>query len=222
MCTWHKQSISLHFTIYFLNSCTNSVADIKVKSCGVNREYKVKISFQRTNLPDSRSVLYFFFFFLGNFLRILTCNKMTGGQRGAQGHSPNSLFSLCFSDSSCNWVSSTVSWDREAQQCRRESTWEQERGCGGKVKRPACVLRLNAVLPYFNIEQSVCRNRQSCAGLTHNLVRDQQNIDISEQNHKVHKTLVKVWVKTVRGPFKYLPKMSADGQGHTEEVINQR
>lgn len=145
-----------------------------------------------------------------------------GGQRGAQGHSPNSLFSLCFSDSSCSWVSSTVSWAREAQQCRRESTCEQERGCGGKVKRPACVLRLNAVLPYFNTEQSVCRNRQSCAGLTHNLVRDQQNTDISEQNHKVHKTLGKVWVKTVRRPFKYLPEMSADGQGHTEEVINQR
>lgn len=180
MWTQQRQNMSLHFTIFFLNFCTNSVADIKVKLSGVNRDYKVK----KDKLLDSKSPEFkvSFVVFCRKF-HPLTFNKMTGGQRGAQGLSPNSFFSLFFSDSSCNWVSSTVSWAREAQQCKRESTCEQERGCGGKVKRPASVLRLNALLPYFNTEQSVCRNRQSCAGLTH-LVRDQQNTDISEQNHK--------------------------------------
>lgn len=125
-------------------------------------------------------------------LKMSNANKVTSGQ--GEGHSPSRSFSLCFSDSSRIWVSSAVLWAREAQQWRRERASEQERGCWGKVRCPACVLTLSTVLLYSNTEQSVCRNRQSCAGLTHNLVKDQQNTDISDQNHKVHRKLGKVWV----------------------------
>lgn len=139
-----------------------------------------------------------------------------------QGHSPNSSFSWCFSQMSCIWVSSAVLRARKAQQRRRERASEHERGCGGNVRRPACVLRLRTVLLYFNTEQRVCRNRQSCAGLKHNLVRYQQNTDIFDQKHKEVIKLATLWVKTARRTSKYLPEMSADSQGHTEEVINQR
>lgn len=120
------------------------------------------------------------------------------------------------------WVSSAVLWARKAQQWRKERASEQERGCVGKVRRPACVLRLSAVLLYFNTEQRVCRNRQSRAGLTHNLVKYQQNTDIFDQKHKEVIKLATLWVKTVRRTSKYLPEVPADSQGHTEEVINQR
>lgn len=139
-----------------------------------------------------------------------------------QGHSPKSFFSWCFSQMSCIWVSSAALWDRKAQQWRRERASEQERGCGGNVRRPACVLRLSTVLLYFNTEQRVCRNRQSCAGLTHNLVRYQQNTEIFDQKQEEVIKLATLWVKTAKRTSKYLPEMSADSQGHTEEVINQR
>lgn len=90
------------------------------------------------------------------------------------------------------------------------------------MRRPACVLRLSAVLRYVNTEQRVCRNRQSWALLTHNLVRYQQYIDIFDQKQEDVIILVTLWVKTVRRTSKYLPEMSADSQGHTEDVINQR
>lgn len=68
--------------VHLTNSCTNSVADIKVKSSGVNREYKVK----KNKLSENKSPEFKFsfgVFFLGNIIQILTFNKMTGGQRGA-------------------------------------------------------------------------------------------------------------------------------------------
>lgn len=90
------------------------------------------------------------------------------------------------------------------------------------MSRPASVLRLSAVLLYLNTEQRVCRNRRSCAGLTHDLVRYQQNTNILDQKHKEIVKLVTLWVKTASRISKYLPEMSADSQSYTEEVINQR
>lgn len=78
--------MSLHFTIYFLNFCTNSVADIKVKSSGVNREHKVKKNKLSENKSPEFKVSFVVFkkkIVLGNIIQILTFNKMTGGQRGA-------------------------------------------------------------------------------------------------------------------------------------------